>query len=184
MKKIVFCFFLLCLLTACKKSKLIEVKIFPETYVLAYEQDHGHCYDSVPYSVVSLDLYSEGLSLDTNHRMQGTGYNLFLSDIFVPGDTLTPGEYKSLNSKHSTLNSYTFLPGRDYDGTPNGAYLLTIDKGLLQSIQLIDSGYMSVRDTTNGLADIRFTLYYTKEDRSVVTYTPSFQGPLHLWQKQ
>ena len=181
MKKIVYILFLILGITACKKSKLIEVKIFPETYVLAYEQDHGHCYDSVPYSVVSLDLYSEGLSLDTNHRMLGTGYNLFLSDIFVSGDTLTPGEYRSLND---TPAPYTFLKGRSYDGTPNGAYLLTIDNGKLQSIQLIDSGYMSVRDTTNGFTDIRFTLYYTKEDRSVASYEPSFQGPLHLWQKQ
>ena len=62
MKKIVFCFFLLCLLTGCKKAKYIQVHSFPEVYVLAYEQDHGRCYDSVPFGVVSLDLYSEGLT--------------------------------------------------------------------------------------------------------------------------
>ena len=181
MKKIFFIVFLILGVTACKKSKYVDVKVFPETYVLGYEEDHGRCYDSVPYSVVSLDLYSEGLSLDTSHRMQGTGYNLYLSDIFVPDDTLAPGAYRSLNENPAP---YTFLKGRSYDGTPNGAYLLTIDNGKLQSIQLIDSGYMSVRDTTNGLTDIRFTLYYTKDDQTVVTYTPSFQGLLHLWQKQ
>ena len=136
MKKIVYILILLVGLSACKKAKYIQVHSFPEVYVLAYEQDHGHCYDSVPFSVVSLDLYSEGLTLDTNRRMQGSGYNLYLSDIFVPGDTLASGEYTSLNSKHSTLNSYTFLPGRDFDGTPNGAYLLTIDQGKVLNEEL------------------------------------------------
>lgn len=184
MKKIVYILILLVGLSACKKAKYIQVHSFPEVYVLAYEQDHGRCYDSVPFSVVSLDLYSEGLTLDTNRRMQGSGYNLYLSDIFVPGDTLAPGEYTSLNSKHATLNSYTFLPGRDFDGTPNGAYLLTIDQGKLQSVQLIDSGFMTVRDTTNGLTDLQFTLYYTKDGQTVTTYTPHFQGALQSWQNK
>lgn len=184
MKKIVYILILLVGLSACKKAKYIQVHSFPEVYVLAYEQDHGRCYDSVPFGVVSLDLYSEGLTLDTNRRMQGSGYNLYLSDIFVPGDTLASGQYTSLNSKHSTLNSYTFLPGRDYDGTPNGAYLLTIDQGKLQSVQLIDSGYMTVCDTTNGLTDLQFTLYYTKDGQTVTTYTPHFQGALQSWQNK
>ncbi len=167
-------------LCACNPVKTVEHQSIPTEYTSAWEERYGVCYDSIPYAVVALDLYTDGLTLDTAaRRMNGTGYNLYLSDIFVPGDTLTPGEYKSLNIKHSPLNikPYTFLPGKDYEGTPTGIYLLYVENGKLQDIQVLDSGSFVMRDTLNNQKDLRFTLYYT-EDGTPATYNCHFQGPL------
>jgi len=153
----------------------------PSEYNLCYEEVYGRCYDSIPHAVVALDLYSEGLCLDSAyHKMQGTGYNLYLSDIFLPDRSgtdslhLAPGTYHS----DTTAAPYTFLPGRDWEGTPAGMYLLYVEEGKLQSIQVIDSGLMVVRDTTNALTDLQFTLYYTYSDGSRATYEAHFQGPI------
>ena len=81
----------------------------PKEYHTAYLQSYGQFYEQIPYNVVSLDLYSNLLSLDeeTQH-MTGTGYNLYLSDIFVEGTTLTPGTYRSL--KTNTPSPLTVTP--------------------------------------------------------------------------
>ena len=178
-------------LSACKPVKIIEQTVFPQQYTFVWEERYGQCYDSVPYSVVALDMYSEGLTLDSAHRMQGTGYNLYLSDIFVPtgSDSLLTGTYTSIpqDSLHHTLYTirpYTFLPGRDYEGTPHGIYLLYIVNGQLQSIQLFESGTLVVRDTTNGLTDLHFTLHYRNANNADVTYDSHFQGHLQPWVKQ
>ena len=157
----------------------------PSEYTIAYQEIHGACYDSIPYPVVSLDLYSEGLELDQNHRMQGTGYNLYISDIFLPlqEDTNTlrilPGTYHS----DTTALPFSFLPGKDWEGTPSGIYLLRVDNSALQSIQVIDSGSIVIRDTTNNLIDLQFTLYYKNQYGYKATYTTHFQGNLIPWQK-
>ena len=174
----------LAVFVACNPVKVIEQHSLPTEYTSAWEERYGVCYDSIPYAVVALDLYTDGLTLDTAaRRMNGTGYNLYLSDIFVPSDTLTPGTYQSLNIKPSTFNitPFSFLPGKDYEGTPTGMYLLYVENGQLQSIQVLDSGSFVMRDTTNGLTDLRFTLYYT--DNGTNTYECHFQGPL-LWQNK
>lgn len=157
----------------------------PSEYTTAYQEIHGACYDSIPYPVVSLDLYSEGLELDQNHRMQGTGYNLYISDIFLPlqEDTNTlhilPGTYHS----DTTALPFSFLPGKDWEGTPSGIYLLRVDNSALQSIQVLDSGTIVIRDTTNNLIDLQFTLYYKNQYGYKATYTTHFQGDLIPWQK-
>lgn len=168
-------------LCACNPVQPTSKTTFPQEFTTAWEERYGVCYDSVPYAVVALDLYTDGLSLDTvEKRMVGTGYNLYLSDIFVPGDTLAPGEYHSLNIQPSTLNitPYTFLPGKDYEGTPHGMYLLYIENSQLQGIQLLDSGQFVMRDTTNQLTDLQFALYYTDAAGDPVLYECAFQGEL------
>ena len=145
----------------------------PKEYTTAYEERYGRCYDSIPYKVVALDLYSEGLSLNQENRIQGTGYNLYLSDIFVE-DALVPGTYRS----DTTAQPFTFLPGRDYEGTPHGMYLLEIEEDKVVRIQVLDSGYVVIRDTTNGLIDCAFTLYYRSTYGSRATYNCHFQGAL------
>jgi hypothetical protein len=157
---------------------------YPETYTSAWEERYGVCYDSVPYAVVALDLYSDGLSLDTaERRMNGTGYNLYLSDIFVPGSVLAEGEYRSLAPDSLTPQPFTFLPGRDYDGTPHGMYLLYVENGKLQSIQLLDSGRFVMRDTTGQQTYLRFTLFYTDASGDAAAYECAFQGELQ-WQNK
>lgn len=175
-------------LVSCKpKITYVSPNVFPDRYTMAWEERHGHCYDSIPYAVVSLDLYSEGLTLDTaTRRMQGSGYNLYLSDIFVPGDTLAPGEYTSFSYREDSEAStpFTFLPGRDFEGTPHGAYLLKIENGKLISYQVFRSGTFVVQDTTNGLRSLSFTFVYTGAENRTATYECHFQDSLRLWPKR
>ena len=167
--------------SACTPTQPSYYRGLPKEYNLAYQQIYGHCYDSVPYAVVGLDIYSEGLKLDKNRRMKGTGYNLCITDIFVPDSLLAEGEYRSLNTQHSTLNiqPYTFLPGRDYEGTPHGMYLLYVEENKLQTIQLLDSGTFVYRNDS-----LLFTLYYRNTYGYKATYTCSFNGALIPWVKQ
>lgn len=145
-------------------------------YTTAYEEIYGHCYDSLPdVEVVALDLYSDGLELDEDHHMKGTGYNLYLSDIFVPDSLLVSGEYTS----DTTGQPYTFLPGRYYEGTPHGIYILNIENDKLIHIQVVDSGSFAYRNDS-----LLFTLYYRNAYGGKTTYRCSFAGPLIPWLKQ
>ena len=188
MRKYLFIVIALCpfVFQACRNSQPSGYRGMPKEYNLCYEEIYGRCYDSIPYAVVALDLYSEGLELDEEHHMRGTGYNLYISDIFVPERTtadslkLAVGEYKS----DTTGEPFTFLPGRNWEGTPSGMYLLNIENDLLLHIQVLDSGYMTVRDTTNGLKDVKFTLYYKNTYGYRATYETHFQGAFIPWQKK
>ena len=153
---------------SCSRQEPYIRNQFPDQYTLAIEQRHGKYYDSIDYNVVSLDLYSEGLTLDENNRIKGTGYNLFLSDIFVT-DTLVPGEYCS----DTTAKPFTFLPGRDYEGTPNGMYILYIVEDKLAYIQVLDSGSFVYRNDS-----LRFTLYYPNDYGYATTYETFYTGHL------
>ena len=174
------------LLSACKPSNTVTKSGLPEEFTVAWEEIYGRCYDSIPHAVVALDLYSEGLDVDTvNHQMHGTGYNLYLSDIFLPDRTgkdslhLAPGTYRSGTS----AKPYTFLPGHDYEGTPTGIYLLYVENDKLQSIQVLDSGWLVVRDTSNNMKDLQLTLYYQNAEKVRTEYKCHFQGALQSWLK-
>ena len=174
------------LLAACKPSNTVTQSGLPKEYSSAWEELYGRCYDSVPHAVVALDLYSNDLYLDTaTHQMHGTGYNLYLSDIFLPDRTgkdslhLAPGTYHSATS----AQPYTFLPGHDYEGTPTGIYLLYVENDKLQSIQVLDSGWLVVRDTSNQMKDLQLTLYYQNAEKVRTEYKCHFQGALQSWQK-
>lgn len=172
--------------TSCSNSTPYVYHGMPKEYLLAWEEIYGYAYDSIPQAVVALDLYSKGLELDADHRMRGTGYNLYISDIFVPEshgqDTLrlVPGKYHS----ERTGLPFTFLPGKDWDGQPTGMYVLYVEDGKLQSIQVLDSGYIVVKDTTSVMKDLEFTLYYKNAYGSRATYKPHFQGVLYPWEKR
>lgn len=162
-------------ITSCQPNRPSSYKGMPKEYTLAYEEIYGHCYDSVPYAVVALDLYSDGIELDKNHKITGTGYNLYLSDIFVPDSLLEEGTYKS----DTTAQPFTFLPGRDYEGLPHGLYLLKIEESKVSSIQVLDSGSFVYRNDS-----LLFTLYYRNTYGSRAKYTCTFTGPLIPWQKK
>ena len=167
------------LFSGCKKSNPTQYKGFPATYNLAYEEIYGHCYDSIPYAIVALDLYSEGIELNKEHRIQGTGYNLYLSDIIVPDSLLEEGEYKSLNTNSKEpVRPFTFLPGKEYEGYPHGMYLLHIEENQITQIQVLDSGAFVYRHDS-----LLFTLYYRNVYGSKATYKCSFTGSLLPWQK-
>lgn len=143
---------------------------------LGYEKCYGRFYDSVPQNVFCLDLYSEGLSLNMKGKMQGTGWNLCLSDVFATDSLLPSGRYVS----DTTAAPYTFLPGHDYEGMPNGAYLLYVEDAKVSSITVLtDGGFhmTTVGDTT----DIQF--YFTRPgyaNRVDTIYKAHYRGKLLL----
>lgn len=163
------------IVSACQRNTPSGYRGFPKEYTTCYQEIYGHCYDSIPHAVVALDLYSEGLELDKEHRMKGTGYNLYLSDVIVPDSLLEEGNYRS----DISAEPFTFLPGRDFEGTPHGMYLLTIEEGQLTHIQVLDSGRFAYRNDS-----LLFTLYYKNSYGYRVTYSPVFHGTLLPWVKQ
>ncbi len=170
--------------SSCQPSRPSVRQDFPGSYTLAYQEIYGRCYDSIDYPVVALDLYSDGVSLDRNHHIKGTGFNLYLSDIFVPDSLLEEGTYNSLNLKSQISNlqsplPFTFLPGRDYEGTPHGMYILRIEDNKVASIQVLDSGSFAYRNDS-----LLFTLYYRNAYGRWITYTPTFAGTLFPWLKK
>ena len=169
---------------SCRKPSPYVYRGFPKEYTSAWVEDYGQCYDSVPFNVMALDLYSGDLALDSTHHMKGTGYNLYISDIFMEETALQVGTYHSLRTTEP--EPYTFLKGKDYEGYPHGMYLLQIEEGKVAKIQVLDSGQFVLRDTTNGLMDLRFTLYYTNKNiyGGKATYTTHFQGELQPWSKK
>lgn len=167
------------LIPACKPLDPSTYRGLPKEYNLAYEQIYGHCYDSIPYSVVALDLYSEGLTINEEKRIQGTGYNLCITDIFVPDSLLVEGKYTSLKPNSLIPQPFTFLPGKDYEGTPHGMYILNIEEDKLIHIQLLDSGSFIYRNDS-----LLFTLYYKNVYGSKATYNCSFHGALIPWLKK
>lgn len=169
----------LTVLSSCKKTSPQPYRAMPKQYDLAYQEIYGHCYDSVPYAVVALDLYSDSLTLDKNHRIHGTGYNLYLSDIFVPDSLLATGEYHSLRPDSLSPKPFTFLPGKDYEGYPSGMYILNIEEDKIIQIQLLDSGRFVYRNDS-----ILFTLYYRNTYGTRSTYECSFHGTLIPWLKK
>ena len=186
MKKIVYILSVLAaVFTACKSNQPSNYRGLPKEYQSAYQQIYGHCYDSLPdVAVVALDLYSDGLELDKDKQIKGTGYNLYLSDIFVPDSLLETGEYKSipqdsLSSSTYSISSHSFLPGRDFEGMPNGIYILDIQEDKVESIQVVDSGAFEYRNDS-----LLFTLYYRNNGGGVSTYQASFTGTLIPWPKQ
>ena len=154
-------------LSSCKKTEPAPQKTLPATYTTAYCILYGQYYDSIPLDVVCLDLYAGGLDMDSTRHLKGSGYNLCLSDIFVADSLLAEGTYTS----DSVAKVYTFLPGKDYEGVPNGAYLLEVEEGKIQQIQILDSGSFVYRHDS-----LLFTLYYNQGTR----YETSFGGPLIL----
>lgn len=158
---------------ACRSNAPYERHELPQEYVLGYQEIYGHYYDSTA-AVVALDLYTEGITMEKGHRIKGSGYNLYLSDIFVPDSMLESGVYHS----DTTALPYTFLPGRDYEGLPHGIYLLDIQEDKIANIQVLDSGSFVYRHDS-----LLFTLYYRSAGGEKATYNASFSGKLHPWKK-
>ncbi len=104
--------------------------------------------EGVSYDVVSLDLYSKGLGLNKDGKMEGVGTNLYISDIFVPtaaikarkaSDFLPEGTYAS----DSTAQLMHFLRGVNYDGSYAGSYVLLMGE-TSYSVLPITEAMMSV----------------------------------------
>lgn len=97
--------------------------------------------EGIDYPVFSLDLYGTGVGLNDKGAIEGTGTNLYLSDIFVPVglDALPEGIYRC----DSLAKEYTFLRGMNYDGNYGGSYVLLIGESSY-TVYLIVSAEMQL----------------------------------------
>lgn len=170
MKKYLLLLLLLPLCWGCKKTSNTPKQPLPKEYATAYIESYGQHYDSIAHNVFSLDIYSAGLDLDSTLSMQGSGYNLYLSDIFCDSAFLAPGTYHS----DSTGAAGTFLRGESFDGMPHGCYLLEVDNKKVTHIEVFSRGSM-VYSEQDGTADLTFAFLGTKGD---TIYQAHFRGPL------
>ena len=120
------------------------------TLTLAKQKHYGQFYHNLPRSVFSLDFYSVGLSFDSLDYVQGSGINLYFSDIFMDPEatTLADGTY----ILDSVASPFTFLPGMNIDGGITGAYVLLLQEAELKKIYYVTSGSFTLAtrgDTTD-----------------------------------
>ena len=163
------------LLTACGDKSRPDAPeqqpVADSLLTLAKVKNNGQWYPGVDCNVISLDLYSEGLRFNERGYIEGTGTNLYFSDIFLPlTDTvLTAGTY----SLDTTATVYTALPGVTYDNTVGGSYLLLIEQNKLKSIILLKSGSFVVAEE-DSILHLTFDLT-TTDDKP---YRASYVGTL------
>ena len=172
--------FLLCLnavvLFSCRpapvpsKPNMIEFNYAEVTRYGAQYAEQG-----IESNVYMLDLYTPGLTLNKEGIIEGTGYNLCFSDVFtLSTDTrlLTGVEYTA----DSTGRADTFLPGQDFDGNINGAYLLEIQDGKVTAITLYDRGAFRICPTGD---TTEIHLFYGKMPFNGILYAPlTYKRPL------
>ncbi len=171
-----YCYLLILLLlccTQCKENNAPLEKQQESYYDKGQVFFYGSYYaaESIARNVLSLDIYSKGLSLDSAGYVTGSGVNLYLSDIFLPEqDTfLVATSYMS----DTTGNAYTFLPGMNYDGQISGAYLLTITDGSLVSAELFAEGSFALTQKEDSV----FISFLLKKE-SGKSYAAEFGGVL------
>ena len=161
-------------LVACTHTPEVEKKTFDETLDKGYAVFYGNYYEEegIKSNVISLDLYSSGIMLDSVNRVTGTGTNVYLSDVFVrPTDIFLP---RGTLTSDTTAASMTFLPGIQYEGDVSGAYLLDIKENGY-SIALVKKGEMMV-SYSNDSTIIDFTLLLA--DSAHTVYNGRYKGIL------
>lgn len=158
---------LTCGLTGCQQHNTPAVRATLDSVLTSGRLEYyGAFYkaEGVDYDVVSLDLYGEGIGLNSEGKIEGMGTNLYISDIFVPNaelkndhaqSVLPAGTYQS----DSTATLMHFLRGLDYDGSYGGSYVLLMG-ATGYSVLPMSVGEMTVRyagDTVviDGSADLK-----------------------------
>lgn len=139
-----------------------------------YATYYGNYYaaEGLDAHLLSLDIYSPTITIDSAGRIGGTGTNVYLSDIFIPNDEIfmRRGEYKC----DTTYKPFTFLAGIEYEGHYSGAYLLSIKENGY-SVTLVKSGTMTVSYVSDSTI-INFELMLDNPGRT--TYTGEYRGVL------
>ena len=125
-------------------------------------------YYKTGHQVYAIDLLSQGLEYDSLFHIQGSGYNLFLSDIFTTSKSLPAGHYQM----DSVAKDMTFLRGMDFEGSITGTYLLQISENKIQRITLFTGGSMDVAYLEDEIL-LDFKLYTADS----TLYHATYQGP-------
>ena len=186
----------LLLLCGCQKSSPSKPVTVASEFTACYAELYGQAYDSVPQDVLALDLYSEGLDLNEHGKIEGTGTNLYISDIFT--DT-TESPWVEINGRltlragidsvcfrsDSLPAAGTFLPGMDFEGNPTGIYLLSIADNAIAGIQVLDSGRFILRPSEGQNINFQGTFFYSTRSSAnakpvVQTYSARFNTEVRI----
>ena len=141
--------------------------IADSVFVCADFREYGDYYKT-GHQVYAIDLVSQGLEYDSLFHIQGSGYNLFLSDIFTTSKSLPAGHYQM----DSMAKDMTFLRGMDFEGSITGTYLLQISENKIQRITLFTGGSMDVAYLEDEIL-LDFKLYTADS----TLYHATYQGP-------
>ncbi len=175
MKRTSYLLFTVPLLVVACSTTPVPVTPTLDTYNYGEVTRYGAHYadEGIESNVYMLDLYSPGLTLNEQGVIEGTGHNLCFSDVFtLPTDSRLQGGVTYVCN--STGRADTFLPGQDFDGNINGAYLLDIKDGQLSSITLFTNGEFIITQTGD-TTDIDIQLVTTQK----TAYHAVFHAPLH-----
>ena len=141
--------------------------IADSVFVCADFRKYGDYYKT-GHQVYAIDLLSQGLEYDSLFHIQGSGYNLFLSDIFTTSKSLPAGHYQM----DSVAKDMTFLRGMDFEGSITGTYLLQISQNKIQRLTLFTGGSMDVEYLEDEIR-LDFKLYTADS----TLYHATYQGP-------
>lgn len=139
-----------------KPTKPAEGLLADSIYTTADFRHYGDYYQS-GHQVYAIDMLSDGLQYDSLGYITGSGYNLYLSDVFAGAadSVLLPaGRYEM----DSVAREGGFLRGMNFDGNVTGCYLLEISNDQLKRIVLFASGSMQVAYEGDNVA-LDLTLY-------------------------
>jgi len=142
--------------------------VFTQSRVRTY----ARYYNGLDFKVVSLNLFSEGLSPD-NDSLHNTGTNLYFSDIFIDtAATAIPAAEYALDSVPAL---HSALPALYFDGLLTGSCLIRMRDGAVEDLTLFSGGKFSVSyDGDTAVMDFRLE---TAEKR---TYHATYRGiPLY-----
>ena len=188
--------FSLLLLCGCQNPAPSKPVTVASEFTACYAELYGQAYDSVSQDVLALDLYSDGLDLNEQGKIEGTGTNLYISDIFTDADdspwaisdgrlTLRAGIDSLCFRSDSLPAAGTFLPGMDFEGNPTGIYLLTIADNAIAGIQVLDSGRFVLRPSEGKRIDFHGIFYYSTRSSAnskpvVQIYSARFNSELRI----
>lgn len=146
-----FLVFLSFLLAACINNEPKEPYIYEKNpqYTWGYAVFYGDYYAEYgnENNVLSISLFTNGLGINENNYLIGTGQYLYLEDVFVtPTDTLLPDGIYTIDKSGE---SFTISPGEhlSIDGViyTVGATITYLDIYLLNPVEkLITEGTMNV----------------------------------------
>ena len=140
-------------------------------YTSADFRAYGDYYNS-GHQVYAIDLLTDGLEYDSAWHISGTGYNLFLSDVFASAEDtmgLPAGSYEM----DSVARVGSFLRGMNFEGNITGTYLLEINEDKIQRMILFRTGHMTVDYVEE---DIVLDLHLYTEDST--HYHATYMGPV------
>ena len=140
-------------------------------YVTADFRSYGDYYNS-GHQVYAIDLLSDGLAYDSAWHISGTGYNLYLSDVFTAIDDTT-GLPAGTYEMDSIARAGSFLRGMSFESNVTGTYLLEIEEDQIIRIVLFTSGSMSVDYVAEDVV-LDFNLYTEDSTR----YHATYMGPV------